>query len=96
MKLTFASQNQSVDLEVGSTVLEHAEKYGVDLDHACGGNCSCTTCHILVDCGMEFLSDKDDDEMALLETLGNLQGNSRLGCQARVEKAGAVTVSVPE
>lgn len=96
MKLEFKTQDQSVDVELGSSILEHAEKYGVDLDHACGGNCSCTTCHVVIENGMEFLSTKAEDEAALLETLGGVQPNSRLGCQARIEKAGTVSVSVPE
>lgn len=95
MKLEFKTQDKSVDVEVGSSILEHAEKHGVDLDHACGGNCSCTTCHVFVDAGMENLSAKQEDEAALLETLGGVQANSRLGCQARIEKAGTVSVSVP-
>ena len=34
----------------------------VFLDHACGGICACTTCHVWVKKGAENLSELDDDE----------------------------------
>ncbi len=96
MQLEFKRKDTVVDLEVGSSILEHAEKYGIDLDHACGGNCSCTTCHVFIETGMENLSSPAEDESALLDTLANASPNSRLGCQARIERSGVVSVSVPE
>ena len=84
MQLEFKRKDTVVDLEVGSSILEHAEKYGIDLDHACG------------ETGMENLSSPAEDESALLDTLANASPNSRLGCQARIERSGVVSVSVPE
>ena len=36
--------------------LDVAENYGIFLDHACGGVCACTTCHIHVKQGAEGLA----------------------------------------
>lgn len=34
--------------EKGSTVLEVALDHGVDIEGACGGECACSTCHVIV------------------------------------------------
>jgi 2Fe-2S ferredoxin len=48
----------------------------------CGLDCSCRTCHVLVDEEwFEKLEPKEDDEANLLATSMNEQKNSRLSCQ---------------
>ena len=42
--------------------LDVALNNGIDLEHACGGNCACTTCHVIVKQGEENLSDMEEDE----------------------------------
>ncbi len=44
------------------SILDVALNNGVRLDHACGGNCACTTCHVWVKEGTSNLSEMDDDE----------------------------------
>ena len=56
---------------------------GITLDHACGGNCACTTCHVWIKEGAENLSPMDDDEADRLDMAADLQLNSRLGCQVK-------------
>ncbi len=68
---------------------------GIPLDHACGGNCACTTCHVWVKEGAENLSPMDDDEADRLDMAADLQLNSRLGCQAQITKPGKVVVEIP-
>ena len=41
--------------------LDIAMNIGLHLEHACGGSCACTTCHLIVRKGMEHLSDMEDD-----------------------------------
>jgi ferredoxin len=65
------------------------------LDHACGGNCACTTCHVWVKEGAENLSPMDDDEADRLDMAADLKLNSRLGCQATITKPGKVVVEIP-
>lgn len=94
MKVTFTNSDQVVEASEGSSILDLAEENHLDLDHACGGNCSCATCHVMIEAGMEFLSPMEDDEAEMLE--GVRTPKSRLGCQARIVKSGDIRVSIPE
>ena len=69
--------------------------FGLHLEHACGGNCACTTCHVVVKKGKELLNEMDDDEADRLDMAADLQFDSRLGCQAVIEKPGEVVVEIP-
>ena len=69
---------------------------GIDLEHACGGNCACTTCHVIVKQGFDRLSEAEEEEEDLLDKAPGLTPTSRLGCQAVVEDPDAeITVFVP-
>lgn len=94
VKVTFQPLNIVVEGEEGESVLDIAIKHDVDLDHNCGGNCACTTCHIIVKNGMEHLSEMEDDEADLLDKAKGLTLTSRLGCQAHVY--GDVSVEIPK
>ena len=85
-KVTFLPSNKSVDVESGSTVLEAATKADVDLDHACGGVCACSTCHVIVAQGYESLKPATEDEEDQLDEAVGLTSKSRLGCQTKVER----------
>lgn len=94
MKVTFKNSNESFEAQEGQSILDVAEENHIDMDHACGGNCSCATCHIQVESGMEFLSPMQDDEAEMLE--GVRTDMSRLGCQAKITGNGDIVVSIPE
>jgi 2Fe-2S ferredoxin len=68
---------------------------GVHLDHACGGSCACTTCHVIVKQGFERLSEAEENELDLLDKAPGLTPTSRLGCQAVVEDDAEFTVLIP-
>jgi len=69
---------------------------GIPLEHACGGNCACTTCHVIVRQGFDRLSPSDDAEDDLLDKAVGLTPTSRLGCQAVIEDDDAeIVVVVP-
>lgn len=68
---------------------------GVHLEHACGGNCACTTCHVIVKQGDQHLSEAEENELDLLDKAPGLTPTSRLGCQAVVEKDCELTVLLP-
>ena len=76
------------------SLLDIAMNFGFHLEHACGGSCACTTCHVVVKKGDENLSEMDDDELDRVEQAADYQLHSRLGCQAVVK--GDVTVDIPE
>jgi 2Fe-2S ferredoxin len=105
VRITFQPENITVEFEHGKlpykdhgkpqSILDIAMNNNVFLDHACGGNCACTTCHVHVLKGAELLSELEDDEADKLDTAADLQLNSRLGCQAVIEKPGEVVVEIP-
>ncbi len=105
VRVTFLPEGRTVEFEHGKlpykdhgkpqSILDVAINNDVFLDHACGGNCACTTCHVQVIKGAELLSEMDDDEADRLDMAADLQLNSRLGCQAQIVKPGKVVVEVP-
>jgi 2Fe-2S ferredoxin len=102
-KVTFLPENKTVEFESGKlpyddhgkpeSLLDVALNFGVHLEHACGGSCACTTCHVIVKEGEANLSEAEDDELDRLEMAAGLTLRSRLGCQAVVK--GDVTIEIP-
>lgn len=76
------------------SLLDIALNSGVNLEHSCGGNCACTTCHVIVKQGEENLSEMDEDEEDRLYMADGLTLHSRLGCQCVV--TGDLTVEIPD
>lgn len=85
--------DKEVEVPVGITLLDAALDNGVALDHNCGGNCACSTCHVIIVEGMENLSEMRDDEEDMLDTAVGLTLQSRLACQSQVK--GDVKVTIP-
>ena len=73
--------------------LDLAKNFHVPLEHACGGSCACTTCHVIIREGEENLSEMQDDEADRLDTAWGLTARSRLGCQAVI--SGDVVCELP-
>jgi 2Fe-2S ferredoxin len=74
------------------SLLDIALRHGIRLGHTCGGQCACTTCHVVVRAGGEHLSPLEPDEEDRLDMASGLTRDSRLGCQAVVR--GDVVVEV--
>jgi 2Fe-2S ferredoxin len=104
-KVTFIKDGKETTVEFESGKLEYqhhglpesfldvAMNFGIPLEHACGGSCACTTCHLIVRKGMENLSEEQDNELDRLDTAWDLTTSSRLGCQAVIK--GDVVVEFP-
>ncbi len=75
------------------SLLDVALNFGVALEHTCGGNCACTSCHVVVRSGEENLSEIDDYEADRLDMASGVTLHSRLACQAVVH--GDVVVEIP-
>lgn len=75
------------------SLLDICIEFGLHLEHACGGSCACTTCHVIVKEGMANLSEMEDDEADRIEMAPGLTLRSRLGCQCVV--SGDVVVEIP-
>ena len=78
------------------SVLDILLGHGVHLEHACGGNCACTTCHVIVRQGLDQLTEPSEQEEDMLDRAPGLTPTSRLGCQAVIEDPDAdIIVMVP-
>jgi 2Fe-2S ferredoxin len=89
---------RSCDAAIGDSILEVALRNDVALDHACGGVCACSTCHVKIEAGAAALSPASEDEEDQLDSARGLALNSRLGCQARIERVpdgGVIEVRIP-
>src|SRR3984893_1477687 len=64
----------------------------IHLEHACGGNCACTTRHVIVKQGFNKLSEASEQEEDLLDKAPGLTPTSRLGCQAVLDDPNAELV----
>ena len=84
-------------VEDGQSLLELALKNDIELHHNCGGVCACTTCHLYVEKGMEFLEELSDREEDFIDRAVSPKLNSRLGCQSLInEGAGTIEVTIPD
>ncbi len=79
----------------GSTLLEAAVDAGINIEHACGGVCACSTCHVYVESGMDQLTEPEEDEDDRVEEAPGLQANSRLACQCHIDGDQPIVVRVP-
>jgi uncharacterized 2Fe-2S/4Fe-4S cluster protein (DUF4445 family) len=87
----------------GTTVLQAAQRLGVDLESICGGQGKCRKCQVLPQQGefakhginsrLEHLSELTATEL-LQQSKNRLKGARRLGCNARI--LGDLVVDVPE
>jgi 2Fe-2S ferredoxin len=93
-KVRFVDQNLEVEVPVGSSILEAAQKGGAPEGSACGGVCACSTCHVYVESGAELLSEAEEEEEDILDKAFDVQMTSRLGCQAKLRREGIVSVRI--
>jgi 2Fe-2S ferredoxin len=77
------------------SILDIAYGADVPLDHACGGVCACSTCHVIVRKGLESCNEATDDELDMLEEARGLTIESRLGCQCVPNGNCEVVVEIP-
>jgi len=79
----------------GESLLEIAIEHGINIEHACGGVCACSTCHVYVEVGMQDLAESTEAEEDRVEEAPAIQRNSRLACQCELKGKGPVVVRVP-
>ena len=77
------------------SVLNIALGNGIDLEHACGGVCACSTCHVIVKEGLESCNEGTDDEFDQLEEAPSITLQSRLGCQCVPNGTMDLVVEIP-
>jgi 2Fe-2S ferredoxin len=69
---------------------------GIDAD--CGGECSCATCHVIVDeKWMKVVGQPSDQEESMLDMNPERHKNSRLSCQIKVrDELDGLVVQLPQ
>lgn len=78
------------------SILEIAMAHGIEIDHACGGVCACSTCHVQVKEGLDSCSESTDAEEDQLDEAYGLTAQSRLACQCVPNGTRPVIVLVPK
>ncbi len=104
-RITFQPLGRTIEVDPGDlpytheglpgSVLDIAKGHDIELDHACGGVCACSTCHVLLREGAESCQEATDDEEDMLDQAPGLELCSRLGCQAVPDGSCDVVVEIP-
>lgn len=83
--------------EPGYSILEVALDNNIELHHNCGMVCACSTCHLYVNKGEDFLPEITDKEEDFIDRARSPQLNSRLGCQCVLDDgSGELEVTIPD
>ena len=77
------------------SILNIALGNGIDLEHACGGVCACSTCHVIVKEGLESCNEGTDDEFDQLDEAPAITLQSRLGCQCVPNGTMDIVIEIP-
>ena len=93
-KILFLPSNEEVEVEAGIALLDAALDNNIQIDHNCGGNCACSTCHVILETGFASHGEKSEDEEDMLEEAEGVTESSRLACQCKV--TGDLVVRIPE
>ena len=104
-KITFQPNNVTIEVDpskipYGETgqpgsILDIALANGVDLEHVCGGNIACSTCHVVVLQGGETCSEITSDETDQLDNASDRTVQSRLSCQCVPSGEKDIVVRIP-
>ena len=79
------------------SLLEAILDAGIELHHNCGAVCACSTCHLYVNKGMEYLAPLSDREEDFIDRALIPRIESRLGCQCELnEGTGEIEVTLPD
>ncbi len=84
-KVRFLPMDIEVEVPEGTAVLDAALNNNIQIDHNCGGNCACSTCHIIIEKGFDTLNPVSEDEMDMLDEAEGLTDHSRLACQCKIK-----------
>jgi len=105
-KITFMPMNVTVDVDpdkfpyehngLPGSILDIALGNGIEMDHACGGVCACSTCHVVVKEGFDTLNEPTEEEEDQLEEAPGLKPTSRLACQCVPDGTTDIVIEIPE
>jgi len=84
-----------IDALPGDNLAQVILDAGIDLEHACGLVCACTTCHVVVKEGLSSLNEASDKEDDMLDRAWGLTPRSRLSCQVQIG-SDALKIELPK
>lgn len=89
---------QTVDAELGNNIMQTATYENVKgIEGACGGFCSCATCHVYVESEHTLPPVSKEEHQMLDGTASQRRKNSRLGCQIILTQAmDGLTLRMPD
>ena len=93
-KIIFLPSGTEIEVVEGKILLDAALDNNVKINHNCGGNCACSTCHVFIEEGYDTLKEMSEDEEDMLDEAEDLTENSRLACQCKVTSD--LVVRIPE
>jgi ferredoxin, 2Fe-2S len=77
------------------SILDIAMHHGIDVDHACGGVCACSTCHVIVRDGLASCGRPTEKEEDQLDAAYGPTPQSRLACQCVPDGSMDLVVEIP-
>lgn len=105
-KITFLPSGRTIEVDpervpyghngLPGSILDISEGFGLGLDHACGGVCACSTCHVIVREGLDTCNEATDAELDELDMAPGITPKSRLGCQAVPNGTKDLVVEIPD
>jgi len=102
-KIIFNFEDKSLATKVvevnalDKSILELTEDHDIHLNHNCGGVCACSTCHIYVQKGEQYLEEISDKEEDFIDRAINPRLESRLACQCIIlDEQAIVEVEIPD
>ena len=88
-------EGEVIEANTGESICDALLRNDVEIEHACEKACACTTCHVIVREGFDSLEESDELEDDMLDKAWGLEPESRLSCQAVVDKEDLV-VEIPK
>jgi len=106
-KITFKPMDKTVDVDksidnfhgVGEpgSVLDIAIGLAkIDIEHTCGGVAACSTCHIIIEEGLDSCNEAGDQELDMLDNAPDNTLKSRLSCQCIPSGRKDLVVRIPD
>ena len=97
--IEFNGTKHNIDANNGDSIMVTATSNlvpGIDAD--CGGECSCATCHVLIDAEWQAkLAATSDTEESMLDLNPDRTAESRLSCQITMsDDLDGIVVNLPE
>ncbi|HOP88613.1 MAG: ISC system 2Fe-2S type ferredoxin [Ottowia sp.] len=90
----YAPEGAEIQANLGDSICEALLDNGIEIEHACEMSRACTTCHCIVRKGFDSLQEAEEEEEDLLDRAWGLEPQSRLSCQAIVNKED-LTIEIP-